>query len=93
MSQLWSPLSQVEATPDRAMWFMCDGPHRIAVIRRLVLGPRRVVTFRAVTWAVRSEDRVLLGYFPDLEFCAAVVWAEWKRSQGIPVPPLLDIDQ
>ena len=34
----------------------------------------------------------LIGYFPSLRFAADITWAEWKRSQSIAVPPLLDLD-
>lgn len=94
MVQRWSPLSEVSTTPNRDEWIMYDGAKRIAIMRLLELGPgkSRVRVIRAVTWDVDPTRRTLIGYFPSLRFAADITWAEWKRSQGIAVPPLLDLD-
>jgi len=36
------------------------------VIRMLKMGPRNETFYRVVTWAARSEDRRLVGYFDTL---------------------------
>jgi len=37
-----------------------------AIVRTVTLGPRRETFFRVVTWAPRSEERKLVGYFESL---------------------------
>jgi hypothetical protein len=60
---------------------MHDDSIRIAVIRRVPIGVKRQPMFRAVTWAERSEERVLIGYAPTLSMAADVVWHEWLLSK------------
>ena len=73
---------------------MHDGGKPIAIMRLLELGPdtSRVKVIRTVTWDDDPTKRMLIGYFPSLKFAADITWAEWKRSQGIAVPLLLDLD-
>lgn len=61
-------------------WLMVDRGRKIAVLLQLEIGPRRQKLIRSVTWAPASEDRVLIGYFPDLEMAAYVTWREWVRA-------------
>lgn len=62
---------------------MFDGRTKIAVIRQLEFGQDRLSLLRVVTWAERSEDRMLIGYFPAMWIAAEVTWKEWKR-EGLP---------
>ncbi|PJJ70855.1 hypothetical protein CLV46_0384 [Diaminobutyricimonas aerilata] len=54
----------------------------IAVIRRLEFGPSREVWFRAVTWAVRGEERRLIGYTRSFERAAAIAWEHHVQSSS-----------
>ncbi len=60
---------------------MHDDSIRIAIIRRVPIGVKRQPMFRAVTYAERSEDRVLIGYAPTLSMAAEIVWHEWLLSK------------
>ena len=59
----WPPIiiSEVE-------WIiMRDSKHQpAAIIRTVTMGPRNERFFRVVTWAPKSEDRQLVGYFETL---------------------------
>lgn len=48
----------------------------IIVVRRLEFprGNHNDVYYRAVTWAARSEDRELVGYYPTFELACAAGW-------------------
>ncbi len=59
---------------------MRDGAERIAIVRAVRMRGR--LHFRAVTWAPESGGRHLLGYFPDLDSLAAIVWREWLIANG-----------
>jgi len=63
---------------------MMDRAKKVAVIRltTVSVAANRYELLRAVTWAEKSEDRTLLGYFPPdrLDLCAAVVWSLWIQS-------------
>jgi len=61
-------------------WLMADRGRKIAVLLRLEIGPRRQKLIRSVTWAPESKDRVLIGYFVDLEMAAHITWHEWVRA-------------
>ncbi|MFF2388884.1 hypothetical protein [Agromyces sp. NPDC058104] len=67
----------------RGEWIMFDGERKIAIIRLVTIGlgeyGKREL-FRAVTWAPRSEDRDLIGYFPDRHLAAVVVWSVYQRD-------------
>lgn len=67
---------------------MHDDSIRIAIIRRVPIGVKRQPMYRAVTYAERSEDRILIGYAPSLSMAAEVVWHEWilnKKRREVPV--------
>lgn len=60
-----------------------------AVVRALRLGPRNELFYRVVTWAAASADRVLVGYFPDLETAdRAVLFAPKLPGSAMPRPRL-----
>jgi hypothetical protein len=73
-------------------WVMFDDRERIAVIREVRLGAQKETMFRAVTWADRSEERVLIGYFPHRTMAAEITWQEYRRAlertaRATPRPP------
>jgi hypothetical protein len=61
----WHPVDAAhEFAP--AQWIMVD-PMGVpyAIVRELEIGGER--GYRAVTWAARSQDRLLIGYWTTLE--------------------------
>lgn len=81
MSANWTPESTLERVgPDE--WVIFDHQKRIAVVRQLSIGPRNELVYRAVTWAARSEDRVLLGYLSTLSLAAGIVWREYLAAES-----------
>ena len=73
--QDWHPvLAAVETSPGE--WIMTgDVGRKYAVIRLLELGGER--GYRAVTWAERSEDRELIGYYRTLRAAAGAAHKQW----------------
>jgi len=61
-------------------WFMVDRGRKIAVLLEVKTKPHDVKMIRAVTYQPRSEDRALIGYFPDMRTAAYVTWGEWVRA-------------
>jgi len=61
-------------------WFMVDRGRKIAILLEVKTKPRDIMMIRAVTYQSRSEDRALIGYFPDLATAAHVTWGEWVRA-------------
>jgi hypothetical protein len=74
----------------RDEWLVFDERERVALIRKLEhFGPRKNWTlFRSVTWEERSEDRVLIGYFPSLDMAVYVTWQEWRKAHGRGIGPI-----
>ncbi|NEM90786.1 hypothetical protein [Galbitalea soli] len=70
----WHPiLAAVEAEP--GLWFMMAQYGRCyGVIRQLQIAGER--GYRAVTWAERSDERQLIGYFRTLR---AACWATHQK--------------
>lgn len=54
-------------------------PEPIAVVRRLIVRGR--TAFRAVTWAPRSADRTLIGYFDSGDAAAEECWQRYLERQ------------
>lgn len=81
MSQHWSPKSQVIATAAPGRWFMVDESTRIAIIQQLQIGPKKETMYRSVTFSERSEERVLIGYFPHIEMAAQITWTEYLKAK------------
>jgi len=69
-------------------WLMLDRGRKIAILREVKTKPRDIMMIRSVTWAEQSEDRALIGYFPDLATAAHVTWGEWVRAN--PRPPVTE---
>lgn len=59
-------------------WIMFDGQRKVAIIREVVLREHRLV--RSVTWAEKSDERRLIGYFPTRALAAEVTWWEWQKA-------------
>ena len=57
---------------------VATGP--IAVVRRLRLGARRELYFRAVTWHIDTAQRELIGYWGSLEDAVQNVYGLYERS-------------
>jgi hypothetical protein len=76
----WHPLlAAVETSPGE--WVMvAQHEVRYAVIRLLELGGER--GYRVVTWAERSEDRRLIGYYRTLRAAAMAGHLAFVRSHS-----------
>ena len=63
-------------------WVVTDVSARepIAVVRRLRLGPRRELYFRAVTWHPDPARRDLVGYWGSAEEAVQNVLGLYERS-------------
>jgi len=59
-------------------WILFDGGKRVAIIREVTV--RDVKLIRSVTWSPISEERRLIGYFPDKRLAAEVTWWEWRKA-------------
>ena len=78
----WHPiLSAVEQRPGE-WWMTTQYGAPYAVVRLLRVGGEQ--GYRAVTWAERSDERALIGYFRTLR--AATFWAHrhWLRTLARP---------
>ena len=82
----WHPLlAAVEAEP--GLWYMVDSTLRCyGVIRFLTI--RGQSGYRAVTWAKRSEDRQLIGYFTTLAAATSATHEQYVQKQGVQTRPL-----
>ncbi len=81
-SRDWHPiLSAAEQRPGE-WWLVTQYGDPYAIVRLLRVGGEQ--GYRAVTWAERSEDRTLIGYFRTLR--AATFWAHrhWLRTLARP---------
>jgi hypothetical protein len=78
--RLWHPLfAAVEVEP--GVWHMVASTGETYGVVRLieVAGERG---YRAVTWAERSEDRQLIGYFRTLKVAVERTHQRWLASHG-----------
>lgn len=82
--QHWSPLSQVQASPEPGTWYVFDRGSRIAIIREVEVRGRRLL--RSVTFDPDPSQRVLIGYFPvnAMQLAAECTWSEYVRATGPP---------
>jgi hypothetical protein len=80
----WHPvLAAVEDEP--GTWRMVDPMGRCyGVVRLITLGDER--GYRAVTWAERSADRRLIGYYRTLRAATAAAHGHFVRSHGVQGP-------
>ncbi|AWB89162.1 hypothetical protein [Homoserinimonas hongtaonis] len=80
-STAWHPiLAAVETEPGR--WYMVDATNKCyGIIRFLAING-----YRVVTWAERSEDRRLIGYYTSLKAAAVATHHLFVRSHGQSLP-------
>ena len=78
--QDWHPvLAAVEVAPGE--WVMTgDVNRKYGVIRLIEIAGER--GYRAVTWAERSEDRQLIGYYRTLRAAAAATHRQWLSKMS-----------
>jgi hypothetical protein len=76
----WHPLlAAVE--PEPGLWYMVDSTRLCyGVIRYLTI--RGQSGYRAVTWATRSEERQLIGYFTTLAAATSAAHERYVQGQG-----------
>lgn len=80
MARHWHPiLSAHEYAPGE--WLMVDPSAKpYAVVRALEIGGER--GYRVVTWAERSEDRRLVGYWRTLRAACAAAHRHYLAQHG-----------
>lgn len=62
-------------------WILVDPSAKpYAIVRALEVGGER--GYRAVTWAERSEDRLLIGYWRSLKAACAAAHRAYLASHG-----------
>lgn len=83
----WHPiLAAVEVEPGH--WYLVDATNKCyGIIRYLAI--RGQSGYRAVTWAERSEDRRLIGYYTSLRAAAVAANSAVRNPRGSPHPPKL----
>lgn len=84
MVQHWSPMSQLQASPEPGIWYIYDKSKRIAIIRYVDVRGRRLL--RVVTFDPDPARRVLIGYFPEdgMRLACECTWSEYVRATGPP---------
>lgn len=80
----WHPiLAALEHDP--GVWLMIDpAGKRYAIVRLLRRGGE--LGYRAVTWAERSEDRQLIGYYRNLRAATAAAHMHFISKHGVTGP-------
>ena len=84
MAHNWTPMRALQRSIRPGEWLMLDRGRKIAILLEVKTKPNDVKMIRSVTYADRSEDRALIGYFPDLATAAYVTWGEWVRANPTP---------
>ena len=82
MVQHWSPLSQLQRSPEPGVAYLYDHSKRIAIFRHVEVRGERLL--RVVTYNDDPAKRALIGYFPSESFrlAAEVTWSEYVRATG-----------
>jgi len=80
LAHTWTPMRALQRSVRPGEYLMFDRSRKIAVLLPVVIGPKRTKLIRVVTWAERSEDRALIGYFPDMETAAWLTWQMWVKA-------------
>lgn len=82
--QHWTPMSQLQRSPEPGIWYVFDQSKRIAIIRHVEVKGRRLL--RSVTWSQDPEQRQLIGYFPEdaMRLAVECTWSEYVRYTGPP---------
>lgn len=78
----WHPILSAEEQSPGEWWMTAQYDRHYAIVRLIRVGGE--LGYRATTWAERSEDRELIGYFRTLR--AATFWAHrhWLRTLARP---------
>lgn len=82
MVQVWSPMSQLQRSPEPGVWFVFDRSRRIAIVRVVEVQGRKLL--RSVTFHDDPAQRQLIGYFPEdgMKLAVECTWAEYVKHTG-----------
>ena len=82
MVQIWSPMSQLQRSPEPGVWFVFDRSRRIAIVRVVEVQGRKLL--RSVTFHDDPAQRQLIGYFPEdgMKLAVECTWAEYVKHTG-----------
>ena len=82
MVQVWSPMSQLQRSPEPGVWFIYDKSRRIAIVRVVEVRGRKLL--RSVTFNEDPALRQLIGYFPEdaMRLAVECTWAEYVKATG-----------
>ncbi len=82
MVQVWSPMSQLQRSPEPGVWLVFDRSRRIAIVRVVEVQGRKLL--RSVTFHDDPAQRQLIGYFPEdgMKLAVECTWAEYVKHTG-----------
>ncbi len=82
MVQVWSPMSQLQRSPEPGVWFIFDKSKRIAIVRVVEVQGRKLL--RSVTFHDDPAQRQLIGYFPEdaMRLAVECTWSEYVKHVG-----------
>ncbi len=82
MVQVWSPMSQLQRSPEKGVWFVFDKSKRIAIVRLVEVRGRKLL--RSVTFHDDPAQRQLIGYFPEdaMKLAVECTWSEYVKHVG-----------
>ena len=82
MVQVWSPMSQLQRSPEQGVWFIFDKNKRIAIVRVVEVQGRKLL--RSVTLHDDPAQRQLIGYFPEdtMKLVVECTWPEDVKHTG-----------
>nr|WP_154923558.1 hypothetical protein [Microbacterium testaceum] len=63
MVQVWTPMSQLQRSPEAGVWYLFDQSKRIALICLVEVRGRKLL--RSVTFDHDPDMRQLIGYFAE----------------------------
>jgi len=80
--QVWSPMSQLQRSPEKGVWFVFDKSKRIAIVRLVEVRGRKLL--RSVTFHDDPAQRQLIGYFPEdaMKLAVECTWSEYVKHVG-----------
>lgn len=80
----WHPLLAARES-ELGVWYMIDATEKCyGIIRMLRRGGE--LGYRAVTWAERSEDRQLIGYYQNLRAATMAAHMHFIAAHGVNGP-------
>lgn len=82
MVQVWSPMSQLQRSPESGVWYLFDRSRRIAILRIVEIQGRKLL--RSVTFDHDPALRQLIGYFPEdaMKLAVECTWSEYLKYTG-----------